>query len=62
MKRDRNNVNLLEIDDEQILGAYLFLKHNKQDASDFNKCYTVDILSNCNPKYIHKLEQHFIQS
>ena len=60
LKRDRNNVNLLEIDDEQILGAHLFLKHNKQDASDFNNCYTVDILSNCNPKYIRKREQHFI--
>ena len=60
LKRDRNNVNLLEIDDEQILGAHLFMKHNKYDANDFSKFYTVDILSHCNPRFIRKMEQIFI--
>ena len=60
LKRDRNNVNLLEIDDEQILGAHLFSKHNKRNAHDFNTCYVVDILSHCNPCDIRITEQRYI--
>ena len=60
LKRDRNHVNLLQLDDEQILGAHLFFKHNKRTQHDFNTSYVVDILSHCNPCDIRITEQHFI--
>ena len=63
LKKQKNtphNVNLLEVDDEQILGVHLYSKHCKQDVSDFNKFYSIDILSHCSPCDIRKTEQYFI--
>ena len=41
-----NNLNN-DIDENQILGLYLFVDHDKIDRSDFSLCYKVDILKVC---------------
>ena len=55
-----NSINLLEIDDEQIVGVHLYFKHCKHNVSDFNRFYSVDILSHCSPSDIRRTEQLFI--
>ena len=60
LKNNPNSVNLLEVDDEQILGVHLYFKHCKRDVSDFNRFYSIDILSHCSPCDIRRTEQFFI--
>ena len=50
----------LDIDDEQILGAHLFLEHNKTEIRNFYDCYVIDILAHCNPSNIRETEQYYI--
>ena len=54
------NLNNLNLDDTQIMGAHLFLEHNIFDKNYFDSSYTLSILSHCNPLNIRRTEQHFI--
>ena len=49
-----------EIDDENILGAHLFVEHNVRDKSLFNEHYKFDILCKCEPDNLRKNEQFYI--
>ena len=57
---NHNDFNTMEVDDEQILGVHLYFKHGMRNSADFNSCYSVDILSNCSPRDMRRVEQLFI--
>ena len=58
-----NRENLpLEIDDTNVLGAHLLLKHGLSDKSAFNKYLRFTILKFATPSSIRQSEQQFIDS
>ena len=59
--RDKDNFSPL-IDDTNVLGAHLVVKHGKCARSDFNANFTFTILKLVNPKTIRINEQSFIDS
>ena len=52
----------INIDDTNILGAHLLLRHTKSDKSDFNKYFSFTVLKFVNPSTIRINEQSFIDS
>ena len=59
--RSRDNL-ASEIDDTNVLGAHLLLKHGLSDSLDFNKYLKFTILKFATPSTIRQSEQHFIDS
>ena len=48
------------VDDEQIVGAHLVNDHQLKYRSDFNKSYRIFILALCDPSYLRRTEQLWI--
>ena len=55
-------INMVEIDDEKILGAHLVVDHNKFDKHDFNNAYNFDILTFSRSQDLRVREQYFIET
>ena len=54
------NIENLEIDDENILGAHIFRNHKMVKKSDFNNCFTFNVKSIVNPDKLRFTEQLYI--
>ena len=50
----------IDLDDEQILGAHLILKHELSAKNAFDKNYEISIVGHCNPSNIRMKEQFFM--
>ena len=48
------------MNDENILGAHLFIEHRKSQKSDFNSSYKFDVLVQTDPTNLRKTEQFYI--
>lgn len=60
--RDKDNFTIPIIDDTNVLGAHLVIKHGKCVKSDFNANFTFTILKLVTPSTIRINEQSFIDS
>ena len=49
-----------DIEDENVLGAHIFVKHKKRNKTDFDDCFLFDILTTCSPDSLRKNEQSYI--
>jgi hypothetical protein len=59
---NENPIELENVDDTNVLGAHLYLKHGKIEKSDFNKYFKFTILKFVMPSNIRIVEQSFIDS
>lgn len=49
-----------DIEDENVLGAHIFVKHGKRKRCDFDDCFMFDILCTGSPDSLRKNEQSYI--